>query len=135
MKDIKVFESVIDNKIMNEMEEANWCTDLIQYATSKCKIDGMIATAYLFCPQIIQVGRYIFIKHFWNHEEEETAECIKILEEQYDNDKIIYQFGDAMVYFWKCRVKELFPDKKVVVELGKDLMGELGLCITMYQVD
>ncbi len=50
-----------------------------------------------------------------------------------DNEKVLYQFSNALAYFWQCRVKELFPDKKIVVELGNELMGELGLCITMYE--
>lgn len=50
-----------------------------------------------------------------------------------DNEKVIQQFGDAIVYFWKNRVKELFPQKEIIVELRNDLMGEFGLCITMYE--
>lgn len=53
MDNIKVFESVIDSEIIDKIEDANWCTDLVQYATYKCKIDGLIASAYLFCPQIL----------------------------------------------------------------------------------
>lgn len=161
MENIRIFESVIDSDIINKIEEANWCTDLVQYATYKCRIDGLIASAYLFCPQIIQVKDYIFIKQFWNCSVEESITCIDILEKQYHNDKktiemsvntwsigdffvgdsgelmnndeIIIQFGNAIVYFWKNRAKDLFPDRKIVVRLGNDLMGELGLCVTMYE--
>lgn len=52
-----------------------------------------------------------------------------------DNEKVIQQFGKAVAYFWKCRVKELFPEKEIIVELGNDLMGEFGLCVTMYQAN
>lgn len=76
-----------------------------------CKINGLIASAYLFCPQIIQVKDYIFIKQFWNCSKEESLEQIGKLEKQYCNDK------------------------KAIEILGKDLMGEFGLCITMYEVD
>lgn len=161
MKKIKILNSIIDNHIKNEIKAADWCADLVQYASYKCQIDGLIAAAYLFCPQIIQVKDYIFIEQFWNSSIEESIDCISRLEEQYnhnkkaiemsvntwsigdffvgdsgqllDNEKVLYQFGNALVYFWKSRVKELFPDKKIVVELGKELMGELGLCITMYE--
>lgn len=161
MKNIKVYESVINSKIINEIKDANWCTNLVQYATYKCKIDGLIAAANLFCPQIIQIKDYIFIEQFWNCNEEDSFERISRLEEQYhndkkaiemsvntwsigdffvgeaselmDNDKIMIQFAEAIVYFWKSRVKDLFPDKKIVVKLDNDLMGEFGLCVTMFE--
>lgn len=161
MKNIRIFESVINSNIINEIEDANWCTDLVQYATNKCRIDGLIASAFLFCPEIIQIKDYIFIKQFWNCSVEESSNHIDRLEKQYKNDKkaiemsvntwsigdffvgdtsklmdnqeILIQFGNAIVYFWKNRVKDLFPDRKIVVELGNDLMGEFGLCVTMYE--
>lgn len=161
MENVKIFNSIIDETIKNEIIEANWCTDLIQYSTWKCKMDGLIAAAYLFCPQIIQVIGYVFIKQFWNCNEEESIERIRSLEEQYDNDKktiemsvntwslgdffigdtkelmdnekLVQQFGDALKYFWEIRVKDLFPEREIIVELGNDLMGEIGLCITMYE--
>lgn len=161
MENVKNFKSIVDETIKNEITEANWCTDLIQYSTYKCKIDGLIAAAYLFCPQIIQVKDYIFIKQFWNCSAEASIERICRLEEQYgndkksiemsvntwsigdffigdssefmDNEKLLHQFGNAIVYFWQIRVRELFPEKEIIVELGNDLMGEFGLCITMYQ--
>lgn len=163
MENIRIYESVIDNDIVDEIEDAKWCTDLVQYATYKCKIDGLIASAYLFCPQILQIKDYIFIKQFWNCSVEESLNCIDRLEKQYhndkkaiemsintwsigdffvgdsgelmDNDKIIIQFGNAIVYFWENRVKDLFPDRKIVVKLAHNLMGELGLCVTMYEED
>ena len=161
MENVKIFKSIVDETIKDEIIEANWCTDLIQYTTYKCKMDGLIAAAYLFCPQIIQVKDYIFIKQFWNCNAEKSISHIRRLEEQYgndkksiemsvntwsigdffigdsselmDNEKLIQQFGDAIVYFWKIRVKELFPERKIVVELGNNLVGDFGLCITMYE--
>ncbi len=161
MENIRVFESVVNDAIVNKMEDAQWCTDLVQYAAYKCKIDGLIASAYLFCPQIIQIKDYIFIKQFWNHSVEDSMDYISVLEKQYhydkkaiemsvntwslgdffvgdsgklmDDDEIVFQFGNAIVYFWKNRVKNLFPDRKIIVELGDSLMGELGICVTMYE--
>lgn len=87
MADIRIYDSIVNEKIKNEMKDTAWCTDLIQYATFRCKIDGLIASAYLFCPEIIKIDDYIFIKHFWNCSEDKSAECIGRLEEQYDNNK------------------------------------------------
>lgn len=36
-------------------------------------------------------------------------------------------------YFWDKRLKELFPDKKIIVEIGDRIMGERGLTVTVYQ--
>lgn len=49
------------------------------------------------------------------------------------NDENIYNFGKVLCYFWQMRVNQLFPEKSIVVKLGYELMGELGLCITMYE--
>lgn len=38
-----------------------------------------------------------------------------------------------LIYNWSRRAKELFPDKNIIVEYGEELMGELGLSITLYQ--
>ena len=48
-------------------------------------------------------------------------------------DEEIETFGDILVYFWSKRLKELFPDKDIIVEIGNEIMGELGLTITVYQ--
>ena len=161
MENITIFKSIVDETIQSKIKDAEWCTDLIQYSTYKCKMDGLISAAYLFCPQVIQVKDYIFIKHFWNSNVEESIERIHRLEERYgndrksiemsvntwslgdffigdtnesmDNEELIQQFGEALVYFWKIRVKELFPERKIIVELGNNLMGEFGLCVTMYE--
>lgn len=50
-----------------------------------------------------------------------------------ENDKIIDEFAKALVYFWDKRVKELFPNKNIIIEIGDEIIGELGLAITMYE--
>lgn len=50
-----------------------------------------------------------------------------------DNMKVLNEFGDILVYFWSRRVKEVFPEKDIVVEYGNKIMGEIGPTITMYQ--
>ena len=50
-----------------------------------------------------------------------------------DNDKMIDEFAKVLVYYWSRRAKELFPDRNIVVEVGNEIMGELGLTITMYE--
>ena len=50
-----------------------------------------------------------------------------------ENDKILLQFGDVIVNNWSRRVKEVFPDRNIIVEYGDAIMGEEGLTITLYE--
>jgi hypothetical protein len=54
-------------------------------------------------------------------------------DESVHKDEIIEEFGKVIQYFWRIRMKELFPEKKIVVELGDAIMGERGLTVTVYQ--
>ncbi|MBQ9134415.1 MAG: hypothetical protein IJX64_07785 [Clostridia bacterium] len=49
------------------------------------------------------------------------------------NEEYIERFGNILVEHWRTRVKTAFPDRDIVVELGYEIMGELGLTITVYQ--
>lgn len=158
---LKNYESVVKSNIKDKIVEAKWADDLIQYATCKCEIDGLIAAGALFCPELIYVDGYIFVKKFLNCEEDDIQNYINCLEERYEHCKreiemsvntwslgdffigdnsykmddmcILKQFGEVLCYFWKMRVDQLFPDKDIVVELDNEIMGEYGLCITMYE--
>ena len=50
------------------------------------------------------------------------------------SDAGIQYLAEAMAYFWRLRCASLFPDRNIKVELGYEIMGELGLTITVYQV-
>lgn len=58
---------------------------------------------------------------------------INCTDESYQNDSLIMQFCDVLVYNWQQRLKELFPHKKIIVETGYEIMGELGVTITVYE--
>lgn len=161
MNDIKIYESIADDRIISEINNMSWCKSLFDYATIKCQIDGLISAGNLFCPNIIQIKEYIFIEKFWNISKDKSINYIEKLEKQYnfdkrliemfvnswsigdlfvgdnrdlmDNIKVLKQFGNILVYFWRQRVKELFPNKDIRVYLGENLMGEYGLSITMYE--
>ena len=159
MREYNVYRSIIDKNIKKEFKDSNCYLSLMDYGTRQCKIDGLIAAAYLFCPEIIEIEGHIFIKEFCTYEEGEEIEFLNELKEQYINKKdiemsvntytlcdfflgdneqingenIFKEFGNALVYFWKKRVDELFPERNVVVEMGMKLFGEFGLCITLYE--
>ncbi len=48
------------------------------------------------------------------------------------SDEDIEAFCRVLVYCWKLRLKDLFPDQNIIVESGYEIMGELGLTITVY---
>ena len=159
MGNYNIYKSIIDKNIKKEFKDSDWCSSLMYYGTWQCKIDGLIAAAYLFCPEIIEIEGHIFIKEFCNFEEGEEIKFLNELKEQYNNKKdiemsvntyilcdfflgnneqindenIFKEFGNALVYFWKRRVNELFPNRNIIVEMGIELFGEFGLCITLYE--
>ena len=159
MSKYNVYKSIIDKNIKKEFKDSDWCSSLMYYGTWRCKIDGLIAAAYLFCPEIIEIEGHIFIKEFCNFEEGEEMEFLNDLKQYYsnkkdiemsvntwsigsfflgdielmDNENVLIEFGKALIYFWKKRVDELFPNRNIIVETGMELFGEFGLSITLYE--
>lgn len=162
---IKKYDSIVDNNIKEKIKDSDWVEDLVHYGLFKNQLDGTLAAAAFFCPDIICVKDYVFIKMFFENsdDEKELIETIEKLEERYNyckkdiemamnswslgdffledntslscSDEVIHTLGEVLCYFWQMRVQQLFPERKIVVELGYELMGELGLCITMYEKD
>ncbi len=160
MMKYKLNKSVIDNQVFEEFEEQKGVT-LFNHSANCCSIDDFLAIAYTLCPNIIEINGYIFIADLFDAEGEAALERIRRLEEQFngdkikieqwvnsrslgdffigsytrsmENDKIMDEFAKVLVYFWDKRVKELFPDKNIIIEIRDGIMGELGLSITMYE--
>lgn len=158
---LKFYKSIVNNEIQKEIHKAEWAEDLIQYGIYKCDIDGLIAAGALFCPELVCMNDYVLIRQFMNCTDEDIFDYVNELEEIYHyskkeiemcvnswsiadlfinsdaeimkNENVINQFAEMLSYFWKMRVKQLFPEKNIVVELGNEIMGELGMCITMYE--
>ena len=160
---IKKYNSIVDNNIKQKIKDSEWVEDIVHYGLFKNQMDGTLAAAALFCPEIICVKDYVFIKMFLGNacDDEELIMMVEKLEEKYNyckkdiemainswslgdfflgdnsqlpcSDEVINHFGEVLCYFWQMSVNQLFPDKSIVVELGYELMGELGLCITMYE--
>ena len=159
MREYNVYRSIIDENIKKEFKDSDRCPSLMYYGTRQCKVDGLIAAAYLFCPEIIEIEGHIFIKEFCNFKEGEEIEFLNDLKRYYnnkkdiemsvnswsigefflgdlelmDNENVLAEFGKALVYFWKRRAEELFPNRNIIVEMGMELFGEFGLSITLYE--
>lgn len=161
MKGIRLFQSIVNEEIFHEFKEQRGIS-LFNHSANSNHIEDFISMAYVLCPNIIEVNGYIFIADFFEtQEDKEAIDKLLKLESQFnankklieqwvnswsfgdffigkdcesmDNEKILKQFGDILVFYWTRRAKELFPNKHIIVEYGEGLMGELGLSITLYE--
>ena len=160
MQEVNVYKSVVDDNIMKKFETQRGIT-LFDHSVNSNFIDDFISVAYVLCPNIIEVDGYVFISDFYKATHHEALDKLRRLELQFNGDKkqieqwvnswsfgdffigkycssmeneeIMTQFGDILVFYWLRRVKELFPNRNIVVEYGEAIMGESGLTITLYQ--
>ena len=159
---MKIIKSIVDESLKEKFSNADWANDLIQFATYKCEIDGLLAAGNLFCPELIIIDDFVFIKQFWKYEnEEESMKSLNILKTQFNNNKkeieifvnscpigelflgkksdemddedILNQFGNMLCFFWKERLKMVFPNRIFIVSLINDFDGEIGSCIVLYE--
>ncbi|MGK9253489.1 hypothetical protein [Paenibacillus humicus] len=160
MKYVNLYKSIVNEQIFHEFKEQRGVT-LFNHSANSNYIEDFISAAYVLCPNIIEVNGYIFIADFFEAQEDEAINRLLKLETQFnsdkklieqwvnswsigdfflgkdceamDNEKILKQFGDILVYNWMRRAKELFPNRSIIVKYGEGLMGELGLSITLYE--
>lgn len=148
---MKKYQSVVDEKIINNFSKVHGCT-LMNHVANSYDIEMAIGFAALFCPEIVEVDGCIFISEFYNDNIQELKNTYKTVKEiemsvnswsltslLKDNDDIDYsidyidEFAKAIQYFWQMRLNILFPDKSIVVEIGEEIMGEEGVVVTFYQ--
>lgn len=160
MLNYKLSKGIVGNKIFEEFEEQKGVS-LFNHSANCCCIDDFLSIAYTLCPDIIEINGYIFVSDLFDAKGEKAFEKIRRLEEQFDgnknkieqwvnsrslgdfligsytqsmeNDKIIDEFAKMLVYFWDRRMKEILPNRNIVIEIGNEIMGELGLAITIYE--
>ena len=123
-------------------------------AFNTCSIEQYLSVVSVLWPRIVEVNDCIFIGEFYNSnyqalEQQFSGDKRKIEQhvntwslgeffllsrnESVDNDAIFDEFCEVVNFFWRLRVRELFPERRVVVETGEELNGESGVAITMYQ--
>jgi hypothetical protein len=148
---MKKYESVVNEKILNAFSEIRG-RSLINHVSNSYDIEMAIGFASLYCPEVIEIDDCIFIAEFYNGNidrlkaQYKSRKEIEIFVNSWsltsllsNNEKINYnvdyidEFAKAIQYFWQMRIKELFPNRKVIVEIGEGIMGESGLAVTVYQ--
>ncbi|KRE44275.1 hypothetical protein [Paenibacillus sp. Soil724D2] len=147
--------SIVNGEILKEFKDIMGI-NLMNNAANTCTIEQHLSVASVFWPEIIEIGDYIFISNFFNGEE-----SLKEIKERFNNDRrqiekwvnswsigdfflmssdesvrneiVFMEFARVLKSLWEIRLKHLFPERKIVVELDYGLMGELGLTIVVYQ--
>lgn len=160
MYEIKYCSSIVKQEIIQEFKKLKGL-NLFEHACNLNSLEDIISISYLLCPDFIQVGDYIFVSAFFEEVGEEAVKKVQKLEERFSKDKklieqwvnswsiedlfinckdesykdesLIMQFCEVLIYNWQQRLKELFPHKNVIVEIGNEIMGEFGLAITVYE--
>lgn len=155
----KNYKSVIEKDIFNEFSVQKGY-DLYSHACNGCIIEDYLAIANMFSPEIIEIDNYIFLASMFEEKGDEAKKKLRKLEKQFtskkdiekwvnsksigeffidqdspslNNDLILDQFCNTLKYYWELRFKTLFPQRKIVVEIGNEIMGELGLSVTVYE--
>lgn len=154
-------KSIINTEIFKAFQEIKG-EDLFNHSQNACCIEDFLSIMYVLSPDMIEINGYAFVADlFFQGEKINVEETIKILEERFNYDKksieqfvnsmslgefflgtytksvddenLFNEFVKAIVYYWKRRAKEAFPNKNMIIEVGNEIMGELGLTITMYE--
>lgn len=162
MGKINLFTGIVESEIFNEFFEQKGI-NLFNKSCNSYSIEDFLTASYVLCPDFIEVEGYIFLADLFEEREDEAIKEIRRLEDQFnfckkdieqwvnsrsfgdfffgqdipamDNDKILEQFGKVLIYYWRRRLKEIFPGRNIAVEVGSNIMGEYGPTITVYEVD
>ncbi|ETT62523.1 hypothetical protein MHI43_13100 [Paenibacillus sp. FSL H8-0457] len=150
---MEVHKSISNNEILKEFKNIMGVS-LMNNAANTCNIEQHISVASVLWPEIVEVNDYIFISEFYNNNienlEVQFNKNRKQIEqfvnswslydffflsvnESINNEKILMEFGNILKFFWELRLKELYKEREVVVEIGNNIMGENGMTITLYQ--
>jgi len=148
---MKVYKSIVDENIFKSFSDIRG-RSLMNHVANSYSIEMAIGFGSLFCPEIVEEDDCIFIAEFYNG--------MDGLKEQFNNNRkdiemfvnswslthllkdfdeldytinYIDEFAKAIQYFWQMRFNMLFPERSIVVEIGDEIMGEEGVCITVYQ--
>lgn len=150
---MQVYKGIVNDEIMDCFSQIQGVT-LMNHTMNACKIEHVLASASIFCPEIIQIEECIFISEFFNGDFKSLKELYgddrksmeafvnawslseffsEVSDNSLNNCRLIEEFGKVIKYFWERRTNELFPNRNIVIKLGYELEGESGLTITMYQ--
>lgn len=145
------YESIVDETLFDDFPArcgATW----MNHVANTCGIKSALGFANLFCPAVVEEDGCILIAEFYRGGVSELrrsgkttreierfinswslASLLKSTPEQSVSDADLKAFARAVQYFWQLRMRTLFPQKDIVVEIAEGIMGEEGLAVTVYQ--
>lgn len=159
--EVKEYNGLIDESVYNLFEFKNG-SDMYVHATYSCRMEDLIAFSTILYPTFVKVNEYIFIKPFleenqlndfrWLDQlEKDCNYCRKAVEmsvnswsigaffietgnaKAMDDERLILEFCKMLEFSWKARAKKIFPSREFDVEMGYEIMGELGFSIAFFQ--
>ena len=156
---MRIYESVVSETLL-QLFLVQGPPTLMNYAANLVGLQETLAIAGLLWPRIVEDEELIFIAEFYRPETSPNSgtegfkknaqvqgkkierninawslgqmffnEKREILE----NETLLRAFGETLRFFWSLRLKELFPEKDFIFEIGDNIAGEEGLAITFYQ--
>lgn len=146
-------ESLVNKDLLSRFTNIQGST-LMNNAFNTCTIENHLSVASVLFPEIVEVDGCIFISEFYNGNYDslkkqfngERKEIEKFVnswsigdffllarDESLNDDTIFDEFSNLLKYCWSKWLKQHFPEKNIIVELGDSIAGESGLTITVYQ--
>src|SRR5690625_2025728 len=131
--------TVVKDTILNSFKNVMGTT-LMNHAFNTCSVEEYLSVASVLWPTVVEVKKYLFIAEFYQGDIERLEDQFRsnrkqielfvntwsladffllARDESVDNDDILDQFASIVKHFWTLRFKELFPTRKVCVELGE----------------
>ena len=158
MKQVKEFNGVMNREnlklLLGSPDNSLFCL-----SENKIDIRQTLKVAYLLAPEFVEVEGHVFFKDIFDSETDQAIEELHEMQKKHtkkeieiavnawslggffigddsdemDDENILKQFAEVLSYFWSRKLAEDFPKRKMRVEYGDGLGGELGIAITFYE--
>lgn len=157
----ELYEGIIDKDIYQKFDIQKGY-DLYSHACNGCIIEDYIAIANILSPEFIEIENHIFIAELFEQRGQDAIETLEKLKSQFKNVKadverwvncrsigdffkgqnspilddivVLEQLCLILEDSWEKQLRKFFPNRFFAIEYGMELMGELGLAITVYEV-
>ncbi|MBG2876505.1 hypothetical protein I4902_14960 [Proteus alimentorum] len=154
---MNIYGSIVSNSLLKKFP-SGYPTNvpLTNFVANCVDLEGVLACAGLFCPTFIEINNVIYRKdgadesfkpYEGDGKDKKTLEmtnnnfCLSefflmAANEASESVELMFKFSIVLEYFWRQRLKELFPEKKFeFIHSENGLFDEDGFCITFYEVE
>ncbi len=156
--DITEHPGIIDPELVGKFPSGFPFRNFFPYVANLVSLEQFLAVAGVLAPSFLERDEHIFLLEncrdfsgdpndltspFGNDRKSvERWNNIKPMKELFtpeqrdpalDIDQLADEFMLVLKAFWSRRLAEVFPKREFEFEIGEDLLGEEGLCITFSQ--